>query len=64
MKDLIKEIIVNNWHGDGIFPEWWDLPVYHKLWLAPFIFVQTMIALPCFLFKEYRKAKHDYLNHK
>jgi len=64
MKDLIKEILTNNWGGDGIFPEWWDLPVYHKLWLMPVLLLQTPIAIFVFLFKELRREKEDYLKRK
>lgn len=64
MKETIKEIITNNWKGEGIFPEWWDLPFYHKLWLAPFFLIQTPIAMFAFIFRELRKSKRDYLDSK
>lgn len=60
----VKEIITNNWHGDGIFPEWWDLPIYNKLWLAPFLFIQTLIAIPAFIFRELKREKQNYLKNK
>jgi hypothetical protein len=60
--NTIKEIIKNNWGGEGIFPEWWDLPFYHKIWLAPFLFIQALIAIPAFIISEYRKEKNNYLN--
>lgn len=64
MKKTIKEIVKNNWNGDGIFPEWWDLPFYHKLWLAPFLFIQTLIAIPTFIIRELQAEKKRYLQDK
>ena len=60
---LIKEIISNNWIGDGIFPEWWDLSMYHKLWLAPVLLIQTLFAIPAFIVREHREEKKRYLRH-
>jgi len=58
---LVREIISSNWIGAGIFPEWWDLPMYHKLWLAPFLLIQTLIAIPALIIGEHIEAKKRYL---
>ena len=62
--EKVKEIIFNNWEGYGIFPEWWELPVYHKLWLAPVLFIQALSALPAFMIREHREEKKRYFDNK